>query len=120
VQFKDWTTRAEIIAFFAGGGGMALMFYRWRMRGDRLAKVLCLAAFGTWALACFIWPVGGAHAGEPGSPGFDAAAIALLAGFVGGIIVLIRGSTRTASIVPADRSSDPDRNAKPDDRRSYH
>jgi len=91
VQFKDWTLRVEIIAFFAGSGGVVLMFYRWRNHGDRLAKVLCLAAFGTWALACIIWPVGGAHAGEPGSPGFDAAAVALLTGFVGGIIVLVRG-----------------------------
>jgi hypothetical protein len=90
VQFRNWTTRAEIIAFIAGGGGIALMFYRWRRHGDRLAKVLCLAAFGTWGLACVIWPVGGADAGKPGSPGFDVAAAALLAGFVGAIVVLLR------------------------------
>jgi hypothetical protein len=90
VQFRNWTTRAEIVAFFAGWGGMMLMFYRWRRHGDRLAKVLCLAAFGTWGLACIVWPVGGADAGKPGSPGFDVAAAALLAGFVGAIVVLIR------------------------------
>ncbi|HEX6521552.1 MAG TPA: hypothetical protein VF070_16355 [Streptosporangiaceae bacterium] len=89
-QFPSWTTRAEIIAFFAGAGGMMVMFYRWRRHGDRLAKVLCLTAFGTWMLACVIWGTGGTDAGKPGSPGFDAAAVALLAGFAGAIVVLIR------------------------------
>jgi peptidoglycan/LPS O-acetylase OafA/YrhL len=90
VQFRNWTTRAEIIAFFAGGGGMMVMFYRWRRHGDRLAKVLCLAAFGTWCLAVITWGVGGADAGKPGSLGFDVAAAALLTGFVGAIVVLVR------------------------------
>jgi len=90
LQFRSWTTRAELIALYAGLGGMGLMFYRWRWHADRLAKVLCLAAFGTWGLACVIWPIGGADAGNPGSPGFDVAAAALLTGFAGAIAVLIR------------------------------
>jgi hypothetical protein len=90
VQLRNWTTRAEIIAFFAGSGGMVLMFHRWRRHGDRLAKALCLASFGTWGLAVITWGVGGANAGKPWSLGFDVAAAALLIGFVGGISVLIR------------------------------
>jgi hypothetical protein len=90
MQFRNWTVRGEFIALLAGGGGMALMFYRWRRRGDGLAKILCLAAFGTWALACIVWTVAGADAGEPGSPEFDIAAAALLTGFAGAIVVLIR------------------------------
>jgi hypothetical protein len=89
-QFRNWTFRAEIVAFYAGGGGMALMFYRWRRHGDGLAKVLCLSAFGTWVLAVFTGAAGGADAGKPGSLGFDVAAAALLMGFVGAIVVLIR------------------------------
>jgi hypothetical protein len=89
-QFRSWTFRAELFAFYAGGGGMALMLSRWQRHGDRLAKVLCFSAFGTWVLAVLTWGAGGADAGKPGSPGFDVAAAALLTGFVGAIVVLIR------------------------------
>jgi hypothetical protein len=89
-QSRNWTFLAELFALYAGGGGMALMFHRWRRHGDRLAKVLCLSAFGTWMLAVLTWGVGGADTGKPGSLGFDVAAAALLTGFVGAIVVLIR------------------------------
>jgi hypothetical protein len=89
-QFRNWTVRAEFFAFYAGAGGGMLMFYRWRRHGDTLAKVLCLSAFGMWALGVVTWGVGGADAGKPGSMGFDIAAAALLTGFVGAIVVLIR------------------------------
>jgi hypothetical protein len=89
-QFRSWTFRAELFALYAGGGGMALMLSQWRRHGDRLAKVLCLSAFGTWVLAVLTWGVGGANAGKPGSLGFDVATAALLMGFVGAIVVLIR------------------------------
>lgn len=93
-KFGSWTFRAELFAFYAGGGGMALMCSRWQRHGDRLAKVLCLSAFGTWVLAVLAWGVGGAAPGKPGSPGFDVAATALLTGFVGAIVVLIRHYTQ--------------------------
>jgi hypothetical protein len=72
---------------------MMLMFYQWRRHGDGLAKVLCLSAFGTWGLAVLTWGAGGADAGKPGSLGFDVAAAALLTGFAGAIVVLIRHYT---------------------------
>jgi peptidoglycan/LPS O-acetylase OafA/YrhL len=86
-QFRDWTTRGEVIAFYAGAGGMALMFHRWRRHGDRLAAVLCLAAFGTWVIACIVASVTGVG---PGAPWLYVAATALLIGFIGAIVVLIR------------------------------
>jgi peptidoglycan/LPS O-acetylase OafA/YrhL len=86
-QFRDWATRGEVVAFYAGAGGMALMFYRWRRHGDRLAAVLCIAAFGMWAIAVIVSSSTGV---DPGKPGFYVAATALLIGFVGAIVVLIR------------------------------
>jgi peptidoglycan/LPS O-acetylase OafA/YrhL len=86
-QFRDWTIRGEFIAFYAGAGGMALMFHRWRRHGDRLARVLCLIAFGIWMIAVIVSSFTGAN---PGKPGFYVAATALLIGFVGAIVVLIR------------------------------
>jgi len=32
--------------FFAGSCGMMILFRRWRQQGDRLAKILCVTAFG--------------------------------------------------------------------------
>jgi len=103
-QFRDWTFRAEVLAFYAGGGGMALMFYRWRRRGDQLAKVLCLSAFGTWVLAVFTWGVGAPHAGRPGPLGLGLAAAALLTGFTGAIVVVIRTHRSRDSTAPPQDS----------------
>ncbi|TDB79137.1 hypothetical protein E1264_35920 [Actinomadura sp. KC216] len=76
------------IAFFLGAGGMMLMFYRWRWLGDGLAKVLCLTAFGTWALAVMVGSVGDGFA--PSHPSFWIAGVALLIGLVGGVLALVR------------------------------
>jgi peptidoglycan/LPS O-acetylase OafA/YrhL len=86
-QVRGWTIRGEFIAFYAGAGGMALMFRRWRRHGDRLAAVLCLAAFGIWMIAVIVSSFTGT---DPGKPGFYVAATALLIGFVGAIVVLTR------------------------------
>lgn len=89
VQLGNWTERAYAIAFYAGFSGTALMFFRWRLHRDRLAKVLCLVAFGTWMLSLMVGPHGG-PANNPWRPSFDVAAAALLIGFGGGIVTLIR------------------------------
>jgi peptidoglycan/LPS O-acetylase OafA/YrhL len=80
---KDTTGRVEVVAFYAGVGGMLLMFFRWQKKQDRLAQILVLAAFAVWVVAI---PVGSAS----WKSGTWIAGGALLIGFLGAVVVLIR------------------------------
>jgi peptidoglycan/LPS O-acetylase OafA/YrhL len=76
------------IFFFLGAGGMLVMFYRWRLHGDRLAAALVLTAFATWALAVAVASATGSV--DPGAPASWVAALALLIGISGGLVTLAR------------------------------
>ncbi|MFC0037372.1 hypothetical protein [Actinomadura rayongensis] len=77
----------ESIAFFMGAGGMIVTFYQWRRQGDRCAAALTIAAFGTWALAV---AVASATGFDSGTLAFWIAGAALLIGFGGGVVTLLR------------------------------
>jgi peptidoglycan/LPS O-acetylase OafA/YrhL len=89
-----WSTRGSLsealpgIVFFLGAGGMMVMFARWRTQADSFAKVACLIAFGTWALAVAVGSVGEGFTRS--HPSYWIAGLALLIGFVGGLATLIR------------------------------
>jgi uncharacterized membrane protein YjjP (DUF1212 family) len=83
----NWSVALQEIAFFMGAGGMMVMFYRWRRRGDRGAAVLVVTAFAAWVLAVAVASVTGA---EPGTPAFWIAGVALLVGVGGGVVTLVR------------------------------
>lgn len=92
----------QLAAFFLGAGGMMLMFHRWRLHGDTRARVLVLIAFAIWAIAVGVASVtdSGTRLGGPGS---WVAGLALLVGFVGGVITLLstyHGSQKNDDLAP--------------------
>ncbi|MDL4813409.1 hypothetical protein [Actinomadura opuntiae] len=83
----SWSVALQEIAFFMGAGGMMVMFYRWRRQGDRVAAMLLVLAFVTWAMAVAVASITGV---EPGTPAFWIAGVALLFGASGGVVTLAR------------------------------
>ncbi|MGI8336010.1 hypothetical protein ACRYCC_39225 [Actinomadura scrupuli] len=79
----------QIAAFYAGTGGMGVLFYRWRMKQDRLAQVLCLIAFGTWGVAVGVASVFPPKSLTSDEPATWVAGAALLTGLIGAIVVLV-------------------------------
>ncbi|MFB4316560.1 hypothetical protein [Actinomadura sp. 21ATH] len=84
---RSWSTALQGAAFYLGAAGMMVMFYRWQRQGDRGAAVLAVSAFATWALAVAVGSFTGV---EPGAPAFWIAGVALLIGFGGGAVTLMR------------------------------
>ncbi|MEZ0073322.1 hypothetical protein [Planotetraspora sp. GP83] len=91
--WSTWPERLQAVAFFAGSGGMILMFHRWRARRDSLAGMLCLIAVATWAAAVVAGSVT-TQGVEVGSPAFFTAGAALLIGTVGAMVILVRGRAK--------------------------
>ncbi|MFD0901029.1 hypothetical protein [Actinomadura sediminis] len=97
-----WVTTAggwpvlPTVAFFLGAGGMLLTFYRWRLHGDASARACCLLAFGTWTVAVVAGSIGD-DGFTPSHPSYWIAAAALLIGFLGGSVTLLRIFMRTSS-----------------------
>lgn len=78
-----------ILAFFMGAGGMGIMFFRWRLHGDRVAGVLCFVAFGAWGLSV-VMGIMASESHLSAEPASWIAGAALLIGFVGGLVTLLR------------------------------
>lgn len=83
------TIAIEAAFFFLGISGVLILFIQWRRKRDRLAQVLCLAAFGTWVLSVI---TASALGGEAllWEPATVLAAIALGFGLVGACMTLTR------------------------------
>jgi hypothetical protein len=78
------------------------------LKGDRLAQVLCLVAFGTWGLSVVVGSVVPAKdAFTADDPGSWMAGTALLIGFLGAIVVLRVAAIRRRDGRSTQGSADP-------------
>ena len=109
----DLASRVEIAAFFLGTGGMGLLFFR--RKTDRLARNLFFAAVGTLVLATAVGIASNEAGGGTGDPAQGAvvgiAGSALAIGFVGAIVVVLRGVRKQPDAaepeVPTDQPPGP-------------
>jgi len=81
--------------FFAGSCGMMILFRRWRQQGDRLAKILCVTAFGLW---CLVTAVGTVTNDQAQGVENAIAGASLSIGFVGAIVTTVRARAATRQL----------------------
>ncbi|MBO2446646.1 hypothetical protein J4573_06055 [Actinomadura barringtoniae] len=95
----DLAGRLQLAAFYVGGAGMAVSFFRWRLHGDKVGAVVALGGFGLWIVNVIVLSVLDSQ-GKNNGPGFPKPTLAIAAVWfgwsaLGGLAVAINWATRS-------------------------